>query len=147
MSAQLIPFPGPAHGPAHGPAAGPALVPLRVPVGPVLRFYDCAQVARLVGLIGPRVTPRARIDHLRRLVATAGLPAPHTHRWRKGKHCTGAAAVCARSLWDAAKVDAWLDRPQPGAPGSQAAYPEPGRGTDLREQMRARAIAIAGAGR
>lgn len=151
MSAQnfttgnVIPFSAPAT------LAVPLPLPLRIACGPVLRFYDVPALARLIGLIGPKVTPRRRIDTLRRLVADAGLPAPHTHRWRKGKLCRGAASVCAGSLWDAAKVEAWLESPEPGAPGNSA-HPERRRGTptapaDWREEMRARADRLATGGR
>ncbi len=141
MPAQIIPFP-PSAPPAHILVQMPDA--LRVPTGPILRFYDVAAMARLVGLIGPKVTPRRRIETLRRLVADAGLPAPHNRRWRKGKLCKGALAVCAESLWDAAKVDAWFDAPQPGSPGIAIAPPVP---TDWREEMRARATRLAAGGR
>lgn len=142
MSAQLIDFPVHAGVSAAHVLAFPQ--PRRIPCGPVLRFYDLGQVARLVGLIGSSVTRRRQIETIRRLVADAGLPAPHNHRWRKGKHCKGAAAVCAASVWDAAKVDAWFEQPEPGAPGAASAAPAP---ADWREEMRARAASLAGGGR
>lgn len=138
MSAQVIPFSNPAG------ASFPLPVPLRVALGPVLRFYDVPAMARLVGLIGPKVTERRRIETLRRLVDGAGLPEPHNRRWWKGKLCRGAQAVHGESLWDAAKVDAWLETPQPGSPAPTAA---PALLADWREEMRTRADRLAAGGR
>lgn len=128
MSAQIIEF---------TPSA-PASAPARI--GVWSRRYRFAEV--VARLAFDCFSPRVQIEHLRTLVRKDGMPAPINPRIYGGRVLRGADAICARSEWDRAQLEAWLHRPGPDAPPVEIAHaPAP---QSLRDEMAARAARMAG---
>ena len=128
MTAQILSWPAPAA----------QETPRRI--GAWSRHYRFADVVSRLAL--GCFSTRVQIEHLRVLVRKDGMPAPVNPRIRGGQVLRGADAVCARSQWDRAQLEAWLDRPGPDAPpmaGQIIAAPQ-----SLRNEMAARAARMAG---
>ena len=137
MSAEILQFRAD-YMPAPDRPATPAPAPSRG-----RRLYKLADMVRLCGL--EDYEPRTAIDHLRLFAKQQGLPLPRNPRVHGRRVITGPEAIGARSVWDALRVDDWLDRPPP-SPGGGSARPvdaRPPLDAPRRLSIAARAAAVA----
>ncbi|QQN75026.1 hypothetical protein [Croceicoccus sp. YJ47] len=102
------------------------------------RNYRLSDMARLLGMEDNH--PRTIIERLRLLAEQMGLPLPRNPRIYRGKIQRGAMAIGAKSQWDAAAVEHWLDRPTCPPGGAAKAPPAP---SNLRAVMADRAQKLA----
>jgi hypothetical protein len=99
------------------------------------RFVDMVHALALESY-----SQRVQIDRLRALAKQSGLPTPLNHRVWQGRPIFGADAICIRSEWDAAEVEAWLHAPDgPGLPPIPPAMAMPAPVYDLHAEMKRRA--------
>jgi hypothetical protein len=96
------------------------------------------ELAQRLGLDG--LAPRTTIARLRHLHEQAELPLPVNPRFVCGQLQTGAATICARSLWDRGAVLVWLDHGCTTPPAASSA-PPPVSAT-LRHQLAHRAAEL-----
>lgn len=123
---------------------------LRRAAVPAFRRYRLLDLARLLAL--DAMERRSQITRLRILARIDGLPLPLNPRVRKGVLLRGPQSIDARSEWDAAAFDAWLNRPVPPAPSAACGDTAPplyasASGENLREALRGNAIRLAAGGR
>lgn len=132
MSAQILALPAPA-------PRRQGDIPRFAPAHP-LRRYRLGDIARLLCM--EDLERRTLIERLRKLHRLDGMPLPENPRVYGDRVLRGARSICAGSIWDAARFDAWRHRPDPAAPQSLSI--EPPLPLCVRDEMRERAQRLAG---